>query len=819
MAKRNKEKKKVRSGGAQEPPRRAPQQSHPSYRMPRLGGRELVIIVALSAVAAGLALLSYRINRRHQTRASVGGAQTAAAQFVGTPLCGSCHERELKLWTGSHHQLAMQPVTNTTVLGDFKGAALTYNGVTSKFFRRGSGFFVHTDGPDGALHDYPIRYTFGVAPLQQYLIRFPGGRLQAPSIAWDSRPRAQGGQRWLHLYPGQKISSGSPLHWTGPEQNWNFMCADCHSTNVRKNYDFRTRTYATTYAEINVACEGCHGPGSRHVAWARGGGAWQTADKTKGLLISLDERNNANWRIDPATGNARRGAPRMSSREIQMCARCHSRRAQIHEDFVHGQPIGDDYRVALLDATLYYPDGQIKGEDYEYGSFIQSRMFHAGVTCSDCHEPHSLKLRAEGNQLCFQCHAPGKYDSAAHHFHQPGSSGARCVECHMPATLYMVIDARRDHSIRIPRPDLSLTLGVPNACNKCHTGKPAQWAADTVRKWYGHVPAGFQRFAEALNAGWLGAPGAGKLLADLIADGGQPAIARASALVLIGTAAGPSALAAIRQNAGNNDPLVRRAAARALYGAALSVSVPVLSPLLEDPVRAVRIEAAEILAGAPPSALAPGGEAALSRAVAQYVAAQELNADRPESHLNLALLFTARRQFAQAENELGEALSLDPSFAPAAVNLADLYRELGRDSEGERVLRAAIARAPGDAVLEHALGLLLIRQGRRKEALDHLAAAVKLDPSDERAAYAYALLLDDAGRGGAAIDVLRAQVEKHPFDSDMLATLASLYGKIGNPQQGLIYANQLVELDPDNPQSRQLQTQLRAQAGQAESGH
>jgi tetratricopeptide (TPR) repeat protein len=778
------------------------------------------MIVAAGAVAAGLALLSYRINRfRQGTQVPVGGARTAAAaQFVGAQVCGTCHQHELKLWTGSHHQLAMQPAADATVLGDFNGAGLAYNGISSRFFRRGAGFFVNTDGPDGALHDYRIDYTFGVAPLQQYLIGFPGGRLQALSIAWDSRPRAQGGQRWFHLYADEKISSGNPLHWTGPEQNWNFMCADCHSTNLRKNYDFRTRTYATTYAEIDVACEGCHGPGSRHVALERRG-AWQGADKTKALLISLDERRNANWRIDPATGNARRGAPRISSREIQMCARCHSRRGQIHEDFVHGQPVGDDYRVALLDANLYYPDGQIKAEDYEYGSFIQSRMFHAGVTCSDCHEPHSLKLRVEGNKLCFQCHAPGKYDSATHHFHQPGSPGARCVECHMPATLYMVIDARRDHGIRIPRPDLSVTLGVPNACNKCHTDKPAQWAADTVRKWYGHAPAGFQRFAEALNAGWVGAPGAGKLLADLIADHGQPAIARASAVVPIGSLGDPSALAAIRQAVGDNDPLVRRAAARALYGAAQSVSAPVLSPLLEDPVRAVRIEAAEVLAGAPASALAPGDETALRRVVGEYVAAQELNADRPESHLNLALLFTGRKQFAQAENELGEALSLEPSFAPAAVNLADLYRQMGRDTEGERVLRAAIARAPRDPSLEHALGLLLIRQGRRKEALDHLAAATKLDPSNERAAYAYALALDDAGRGGAAIDLLRATVEKHPFDRDMLAALAGLYGKSGNPRQGLLYANQLVELDPDNPQARQLLGQLRAQAGQAESRH
>ena len=300
----------------------------------------------------------------------------------------------------------MQPANDSTVLGDFNDARFTRAGITSRFYRRDGKFVVSTDGPDGAIHDYRIKFTFGVSPLQQYLIEFPGGRLQALGIAWDSRPRDQGGQRWFDLYPGQTISYRDPLHWTAIQQNWNFMCADCHSTNLRKNYDLGSRTYATTYAEINVACEACHGPGSRHVAWARKAQGWlHSGDRNNGLLIALDERKNAVWTIDPASGNARRSVARTSEREIQMCARCHSRRAQIHEDYVHGQPVGDDYRVAILDQDLYFPDGQIKGEVYEYGSFIQSRMFHAGVTCGDCHDPHTLKLRAPGNGVCLQCHA------------------------------------------------------------------------------------------------------------------------------------------------------------------------------------------------------------------------------------------------------------------------------------------------------------------------------------------------------------------------------------------------------------------------------
>ena len=401
------------------------------------------------------------------------------ATFAGATVCAECHQAEFKRWSGSHHQMAMQPATDTTVLADFNNTTFTNGAVTSTFFKHLGQFMVRTDSPDGALHDYEIQFAFGVYPLQQYLISMPGGRLQALGIAWDSRPRERGGQRWFFLYPNQNIAASDPLHWSGIDQTWNYMCADCHSTNVRKNYDLQTRSYKTSYAEINVACEACHGPGSNHLAWAKRWGDWKTLDASKGLTIALDKQSASAWAIDPATSKPHRTMQRVSEHEIQMCARCHSRRGQIHEDFVHGQSIGDDYRVALLDGDLYFPDGQIKEEVYEYGSFLQSRMYREGVTCSDCHDPHSLKLRADGNNVCLQCHSV-RYDSPLHHFHQPGSAGALCANCHMPTRTYMVIDVRRDHSLRIPRPDVSVKIGTPNACNQCHSNKSAQWAYDII---------------------------------------------------------------------------------------------------------------------------------------------------------------------------------------------------------------------------------------------------------------------------------------------------------------------------------------------------
>ena len=385
--------------------------------------------------------------------------EPAIPAFVGGDACVRCHRVQSNYWSGSHHDLAMQEVSDFTVLGDFNDMTFTYAGMTSTFFKRDGRFFVRTDGPDGELTEYPIAYTFGAVPLQQYLVEFPGGRLQVLSICWDTRPAAQGGQRWFHLYPDEKIDHNDELHWTGRQQNWNYMCAECHSTHVVKGYLEAEDRYETTWSELDVSCEACHGPGSAHVAWAR------EREKRKGqeevldspaaagdmeLAVRFKDPQEVHWAIDLETGTAKRSVPRESHFEVETCGRCHARRSPIDEEYRYGRPLLDTHRVALLDEALYYPDGQILEEVYVYGSFLQSRMYAAGVTCSDCHDPHSGGLYAEGNGLCARCHAPHRFDTPEHHFHKAESTGALCVECHMPVRSYMVVDPRHDHSLRIP---------------------------------------------------------------------------------------------------------------------------------------------------------------------------------------------------------------------------------------------------------------------------------------------------------------------------------------------------------------------------------
>ncbi|MBV8269917.1 MAG: hypothetical protein JO252_26645, partial [Planctomycetaceae bacterium] len=537
---------------------------------------------------------------------SMAARADEAPTFVGAQACANCHAAAFDAWKGSHHALAMQPATAANVLGDFTGARVEHFGITTTFFRDGEKFMVRTDGPDGALHDYPIAYSFGVYPLQQYLIAMPGGRLQALGIAWDSRPKDQHGQRWFHLYPDQNLKPGDPLHWTGRDQTWNYQCADCHSTNLQKNYDLASNTYATSWTDVDVSCEDCHGPGSRHVAWAKSGDKAERTDGPgrMGLTNWLTPTDHGHWEMNPETGIARR-TEKLASGEIETCAACHSRRKVIAKDPVPGEPYLDGYLPALLEPGLYHADGQIDGEVYEYGSFLQSRMYHAGVTCSDCHDPHSAKLRADGNALCGQCHLPAKFDVTEHHHHQPGSAGAQCVNCHMPTKTYMIVDARRDHSIRVPRPDLSAALGTPNACTQCHAGSSAEWAAQSVAGWYPRGRQTTPHYGTALHAGRIAAADAEQQLDRLILDHSQPAIARASALPLLAPYASSASEPAIKAAVADTEPLVRLAAPRALPASAPPAILQAIAPLLSDPVRTVRIEAARALAGTDLLALTP----------------------------------------------------------------------------------------------------------------------------------------------------------------------------------------------------------------------
>ena len=731
--------------------------------------------VAVVALAAAVLAVPGFLVRRALT--GPGGEAPPAPSFVGTAACARCHQSELEAWRGSDHDRAMEEASEATVLGDFRGATFTHFGVTSRFFRRDGRFMVHTEGVGGAMTDFEVTYTFGFDPLQQYLVRFPGGRLQALPLAWDvSR------QRWFHLYPNQAIPPDDWLHWTRNAQNWNGMCAECHSTNLQKGYDPENEIYTTSWSDIDVGCEACHGPGSRHVAWAKVPPMARPELPDLGLAVPTAD-------ITPAA-------------LVELCAPCHSRRAELGDYDHRGLQLLDHMLPSLLSEGLYFADGQDLDEVYTYGSFLQRKMYARGVSCRDCHDSHSLQLRFEGNELCLQCHQREVYDSSEHHFHKKvvegrPSDGALCVKCHMVERPYMVVDWRADHSLRLPRPDLSVEIGTPNACTQggCHGDRPLSWSVDAHRRWYGQARR--PHYGTAFAAARRGEPEAVADLVRLAAHPLQPAIVRATALELLSRDPGAEAAAAIRAGIAAPDPLIRHTAVSRLAVTDPAERTALLAPLLSDPVKAVRLAALSNLAGVPSELLKSYQQEAFDRALAEYQTTMEYSLDFASSGMNLGNLNLSLGRAAEAERSYRLALAIDELFFPARMNLAVLLSGQGRNDEAERELRQVLAAYPDNTDAAYSLGLLLVEMGRPDEGLGWLQRAAAALPGDARAHYNLGLLLQQLGR----LDEARAELEQalriEPDSLDLLVALADHLIRRGLLDAARPLAERLVALYPD----------------------
>jgi tetratricopeptide (TPR) repeat protein len=724
--------------------------------MPRLATpRSLLFAVAIGVtLAAGVLAWDWY--------SAVSPDELAHSQYVGSATCSQCHQKEHDQWHGSDHDRAMALATDESVEADFNNTKFERFGVTTRFFRDGKKFMVNTEGPDGKNHDYEIKYTFGVRPLQQYMVEFPDGRVQVLRESWDVKKK-----KWFYVtppdVPNERITPGDPLHWTGIAQNWNTTCADCHSTDIHKNYDPKANTYKTSWQEINVSCEECHGPGSVHV--------------------KLAQRWSPFW-----DRNVGYGLPPLKNKflnvQIETCAKCHSRRYQVHEDFRPGSPFMDYYEPVLLQAGLYQADGQIQDEVYEYDSFLQSKMHANHVICSNCHNPHSLKVNFEGNRLCEQCHDAGKFNTPAHHHHTPGTAGAQCIQCHMPSRMYMVIDERRDHSFRIPRPDLSAKLGTTNACNKCHTkpNETPQWAADAIKKWTGNKPLE-PRWGPAFAAGRDAKPEGEKLLLELIQRNSTPSIVRATAIDLLGNYKSDAGVAARRDGLRDSDPIVRLAAVRVLPGDDQQRLVSDLASVINDPERSVRIATATRLAQLPRLTLTDSQRQAFERAMVEFRASQELSLDHAGAHLMLASFDRQQGRLKEAVEHLVDAIKLEPYLSGPRGELASLL-QANKGNEGEiRQLRSEEAElverdsklAPDNADIFYRLGLLRYTLGQVLQADEALRAACDKAPNNYDFRMALALL------------------QEHQYDTtndekDFQATVESL--------------RKLRDLNPDDPRGR-----------------
>jgi tetratricopeptide (TPR) repeat protein len=725
---------------------------------------------------------------------------TGQVNWIGTTRCAECHEEEHGKWLGSHHQLAMLEATPETVLGDFDNTSFTYrDGTTTTFSRQDDEFWVRTDGPNGELQNFRITHTFGVTPLQMYLIPFPDGRIQCLNVSWDSRPEEQGGQRWFHLYPNEDVDHEHPFHWTGRFQNWNFMCSECHSTRLRKRYDVETNTYDSKWFEINVACEACHGPGSHHAQWADAGEP--TGVPAMGLVHQMTGARLGDWHLDPVTGKPSTNQLPRSEREINICARCHSRRGILTEDYRHGAHFLQHHDIRRLREHLYFSDGQIQDEVYVLGSFLQSTMHQQGVTCTDCHDPHTAAVYSPDNldQLCARCHAPARYASYDHHFHPEET---RCVDCHMPERTYMVVDPRRDHRFGSPRPDLTLRFGVPNACTDCHDDITDAGAVEILDDFYGKREHD-SLLAEALDAGRKGLDQAPVLLRQLFHDPSRPAIHRATALDEWQRFGGADFAQAVNAASRAPDPLLRKTAANVGRSLSPTARLQLLPHLLHDDIRAVRNSAAHALV-AEQAQLPATHQQAYQDACADYLSSQELNADRPEAQVNLGYYHAFEGNSADAETAYRRSIALDPSFAPAYANLADLKRTQGDEAGCLTILQQGLELLPEEASLHHALGLALTRQRRYNQAIPALATAARLAPDNPRYAYVHGVALASTGNTDGGIKVLKRAHKRHPTNIDILIAIIQYLRQAGQTDAAKPYEDTLRKHAGRDPAIRQL---------------
>jgi tetratricopeptide (TPR) repeat protein len=696
--------------------------------------------------------------------------------YMGDQVCKSCHEAEYADWAGSHHDLAMQEANDSTTLGNFNNVTFTSHQVTSRFYQKDGKYFVNTEGTDGQFGDFEVRYTFGVTPLQQYLVEFPGGRLQCLHTAWDSEKNV-----WFDLMPGDRLPPDDWLHWTKGSMTWNTMCADCHSTNLQKNYDETTDAFQTKWDIINVSCEACHGPGEQHVEYAN------SKDYEKGKKVA------GSFMYQPIGQN--------KQELVDDCARCHSRRGPITEVYDHTGSFLDHYVPSIIAPALYHADGQILEEVYVYGSFLQSKMYGREVNCNDCHNPHSLKLKFEGNALCIQCHLPENYDNATHHFHEAGTEGAACVSCHMPGRIYMGNDFRRDHSFRVPRPDLSEKYGTPNACNDCHDDQSFAWQSEAIVKWYG--PDRPLHFSPVLTAAHSGDYAVLPELLALIGDDSIPDIIKASAVQIIGNINLPETNQKVLEAIKSKDPFIRHTAINALAQYPQEERLQYLTPLLSDSIRAVRIRAAYTLADVPDHLFVGKEKEAFQKAITEFETSLSVQSDFPSGQLMKGQYFHKKGDLVLAEKAYREAIRQDPYLAQPFFYLANLKYNEKDIKAAQKFFESAIQNDSNYVEAHFSLGLLQAETDNLPAAEVSLSKAATIS-GNPRYYYNWGLTLQNLQKPKEAEQAYLTALSIDPQSEANLYALSILYIQQKENENAKATISQLLTLNPQNPDYQNL---------------
>ncbi|MCK5824817.1 MAG: tetratricopeptide repeat protein [Ichthyobacteriaceae bacterium] len=718
--------------------------------------------------------------------------------FVGKKSCIECHAQEYKDWRHSDHDKAMAEATDASVVGDFNNSTYTdSDGFVSKFYKKDDKFFVYTKGENGEAKEMKVEYTFGVRPLQQYLIPTTKGRLQCLPIAWDVQTDS-----WYSLvdsvYHGQKISPDNWLYWTNNGQNWNGMCAECHSTNLHKGYNPDTKEFNTTWSEINVSCEACHGPASRHVEWAN--------------IDSLKRPELKHFGLKNETHLGRDGI-------IDQCAYCHARRTSFGDNKHEGDNMLNHMFPHLINNEYYHSDGQILEEDYVYTSFAQTKMYQNHVKCTDCHNAHSLKTKKKGDALCYQCHEPELYEEK-HHFHKSvggkgkmtengfyeneRGDGTQCVDCHMTGAKFMGVDYRRDHSFRIPRPDLSIKNGTPNACNQCHKEKSNEWSVEWIEKWYGKK--GYpdheylQTFADAREGKVSSVDGLKLLLKQEYLN----PMLKATAIEYLATFNNNLINNEIKDLINDKDPLVRHSAISNFSTNNVEEFISAIYPSLHDSIKAVRIIAIRKLLDAPKEALPKKDEAYFNKIVDEYIETMKYSLDFAESAHNLGSVYDKLGDKKTAIKYYKDALLIDNQFYPSAVSLAISYSQQGNNKEAKATLNNILKNQNELSIVYYYLGLIYNEEGNTKLAIKNLKNTIKYNPIHSRAYYNLGLIYLNKKEIRLAESNFVKTIEIEDCNYQYLQNLGMFYLNQLKVKKANKIADKLIECFPNEPIGKEM---------------
>lgn len=692
--------------------------------------------------------------------------------YVGDGACVKCHNKEFNDWRKSDHYMSMLPANESNVKGDFNNVNYVGDGVKSKFFRKSGKFYINTEGEDGKNHDFEVKFTFGVYPLQQYLIQFPDGKLQVTRLSWDSKKN-----KWFNQYPGQKIASHDWLHWTQNSQNWNTMCAVCHSTNLKKNYNIHTDSYKTSYSKINVSCESCHGAGEQHI------NLMKSEEYLKG-----DKREFKNYKI---LNN------KNQKEQINSCAPCHALITEISPNHIKSKELMDNYIPQIPDKQNFHEDGQVNNEDYNYASFLQSKMYSKGVKCSDCHNPHTSKLKRVGNLTCTQCHSPYKYDTEKHTFHKNNTPGSKCISCHMPGKIYMGNDLRHDHFFRVPRPDLSLKYGTPNACSQCHQEKSSEYLTKTIVKWYGKKRK--YHFSEDLIPGSKLDKNSEEHLIKIINNEEVPDIIQATAASYLGLILSKNSLKVLLECTHHKDAQVRYRAVRSLANFPKDSWINEIGPLLSDPIRAVRIAAADLFIMLPAQQRPVKFNSSFISANKELKNYLTYQSDFSVGNIMLGDYYLKIKNYKNAEFFYLRGLKKDDKMNYALLNLSTVYNALGQNNEAILTLNKAINNDPKNDRIYYNLALIYNEIGDKKEAERNFRLAVNLNTKNPRVYYNYGLILFQSNKHKSAVDILIKGIKNAPNSPEIYYALTYIYiqtNKIYDAKQSALI---LKKLDPTNP--------------------